>query len=265
MSPTVGNDRPMHSADGGDVRALLTNVSARSSSRTELWTSFLAATGLARVAEVGVWKGDFAAALLAGCPAIDTYLMIDPWRHLDDWNKPANVATDTFETIRQEAMAKTDFAASRRRVMRGTTLEVVDTIDDGSLDFAYIDGDHTLRGIITDLIAMRPKIRAGGFLGGDDFCPSVWQHGPAYEPTLVCPAAVHVALAMRATIFALPFNQFLIAMPNGERRAGGFVDLVGRYGALDLASQVRPPHAGARARLRGALAALRRRAGRPRG
>ncbi len=259
MPPIVRQDRTAHDRLGADkCRELLSRIVATSTSRTQLWASFLSETKLARVAEVGVWKGDFAAAMLTACPAIDTYAMIDPWRHLEEWNKPANVATDTFEAIRAEAMAKTEFAAARRKVLRGTTLEVVDSIDDGSLDFAYIDGDHTLRGIVTDLVAMRPKIRAGGFLAGDDFCPNVWQHGPDFEPTLVFPVAVDVALAMRATIFALPFNQFLIALPSDDRAGRGeFVDLVGTYPALDLARQMRPPRPGLGGRLRDALSAVR--------
>ncbi|MGH7646926.1 MAG: class I SAM-dependent methyltransferase [Gemmatimonadaceae bacterium] len=237
-----------------NTRAVLTQIAAESASRTQLWASFLTSTSAARVAEVGVWKGDFAAAMLAACPAIESYALIDPWRHLDAWNKPANVDTNTFEAIREEAMAKTEFAAARRRVLRGTTLEVIDDVEDASLDFAYIDGDHTMRGITTDLIAMHAKIRPGGFMGGDDFCPSVWQHGPAFEPTLVFPFAVHFALAIRATIYALPFDQFLIAMPNGTTRGdGGFVDLVGRYPALDLGPQVRPPRPNLGERLRAAL------------
>jgi hypothetical protein len=208
------------------------------------------------VAEVGVWKGEFAAEVLAACSTIATYYMIDPWRHLDDWNKPANVASQTFEAIRLEAMARTNFASARRRVLRGTTLEVVDAVDDGTLDFAYIDGDHTLRGISTDLISLLPKMRVGGFIGGDDFCPSIWQHGSEFEPTLIFPFAVHFALAMRASIFALPFNQFLISLPSVPRAgAGAFVDLTGRYGSLDLLRQLRSRRASVRERLRRAVLA----------
>ena len=32
-------------------------------------------------------------------------------------------------------------------MLRGTTTEVIDRVPDRSVDFAYIDGDHTLRGI----------------------------------------------------------------------------------------------------------------------
>jgi hypothetical protein len=239
-----------------ETRALLERLTARSRSRVDLWTYFISACGAQSVAEVGVWKGEFAAELLAACSTITTYYMIDPWRHLDDWNKPANVASQTFEAIRLEAMARTDFASARRRVLRGTTLEVVDAVEDGALDFAYIDGDHTLRGISTDLISLLPKMRVGGFIGGDDFCPSIWQHGSEFEPTLVFPFAVHFALAMRASIFALPFNQFLISLPSVPRAgAGAFVDLTSRYGSLDLLRQVPSRRNSVRERLRRALLA----------
>jgi predicted O-methyltransferase YrrM len=245
-------------APDADRRPLLESLGG-ARSRVDLWTHFLSACGARSVAEIGVWKGEFAAELLTACSTIATYYMIDPWRHLDEWNKPANVASQAFEALHLEAMARTDFAAARRRVLRGTTLEVVDAVEDGALDFAYIDGDHTLKGISTDLISILPKVRAGGFIGGDDFCPSIWQHGAAFEPTLVFPFAVHFALAIRASIFALPFNQFLIALPGVPRAgAGTFVDLTGRYGSLELLRQLPVQRPSVGKRLRRALLARRR-------
>lgn len=245
----------MNSADA-EARSSLERLLGSSRSRIDLWTHFINASGARSVAEIGVWRGEFAAELLAACPAIDTYYMIDPWRHLDEWNKPANVASQAFEAIHREAMARTDFASARRRVLRGTTLEVVDAVGDGTLDFAYIDGDHTLKGISTDLISIMPKMRAGGFIVGDDFCPSIWQHGAEFEPTLVFPFAVHFALAIRASIFALPFNQFLITLPSAQRvEAGAFIDLTGRYGSLDVLRQVSAPRPSVGKRLRRALSA----------
>ena len=105
--------------------------------------------------------------------------MIDPWAHLPNWNKPFNVDDLTFEEVYAEALRKTDFAASRRIVLRGRTSAVIDEVPDQSLDFAYIDGDHTLRGITLDLIQVLPKIKDGGLIGGDDFVNKPWQHGSA--------------------------------------------------------------------------------------
>jgi len=156
--------------------------------------------------------------------------MIDPWAHLPDWNKPFNVDDQTFEEVSAEALLKTDFAARLRIVLRGRTSVVIDEIPDQSLDFAYIDGDHTLRGITLDLIQVLPKIKDGGLIGGDDFINKPWQHRAAYEPTLVCPFAVYFAEAMRLPFVALPHKQFLIQ--KAADTAFSFVDLAGTYSDL---------------------------------
>jgi hypothetical protein len=210
--------------------------SEASSSRVELWTRFVQETGASNVAEIGVYRGQFAARLLDGCPGIATYFMIDPWRNLTGWNKPANKPDAVFEGFFREAMERTSAHDEKRVVLRGTTTEVIDRVPDGALDFAYVDGDHTLRGITIDLIRVFPKIRDGGWVGGDDFSPSIWQHSEEYEPTLVFPLAVHFAEAVGARIYALPFKQFLIEkQPAGEH---SFVDLTGMYDDLELKRQL---------------------------
>jgi Methyltransferase domain len=210
----------------------IASLIAGSPSRFDLWVRLLRSVPLECAAEIGVWKGDFAKVLLANFGNLTKYYMIDPWAHLPDWNKPFNVDDRSFEAVYAEALLKTDFAANRRIVLRGRTSAVIDEIPDESLDFAYIDGDHTLRGITVDLIRVFPKIRDGGLIGGDDFVNKPWQHGAAYEPTLVCPFAVYFAEAMRLPFVALPHKQFLIQKATD---AGfSFADLVGTYSDLSL-------------------------------
>ena len=130
-----------------EIKALI----AGSPSRFDLWLRLLRTRPLESAAEIGVWKGDFAKVILSNFSTITKYYMIDPWAQLADWNKPFNVDDRTFEDVYGEALLKTDFASSRRIVLRGRTSAVIDQIPDQSLDFAYIDGDHTLRGITVDL------------------------------------------------------------------------------------------------------------------
>ena len=205
---------------------------AGASSRFDLWVRLLRANPPDSAAEIGVWKGDFAKVILSNFSNLTKYYMIDPWAHLPDWNKPFNVDDHTFEDVYAEALLKTEFAASRRVVLRGRTSAVIDEIPDQSLDFAYIDGDHTLRGITMDLIQVLPKIKDGGLIGGDDFVNKPWQHGAAYEPTLVCPFAVYFAEAMRLPFVALPHKQFLIQ--KAANAGFSFDDLVGTYSDLSL-------------------------------
>ena len=215
-----------------DLRAL----GAAAANRLELWTRFAREAEARQVAEIGVYRGRFAARMLGDCPAIETYYMVDPWRNLEDWNKPANTSDDEFERIFREAMERTGAHEDKRVVLRGTTTEVIDHLPDGSVDFAYIDGDHTLRGITIDLIRIFPKVRAGGWIGGDDFTPSIWQHADEYEPTLVFPLAVHFAEAVGARIYGLPHKQFLIEKTGDGDHA--FTDLTGRYGDTGLRRQL---------------------------
>jgi predicted O-methyltransferase YrrM len=234
-TPALGTARRPAPADIPEER--LRAIADEAPSRLDLWERIVEAAGARVVAEIGVYRGRFAASLLAACPRIERYYMIDPWRHLDDWNKPANKDDDVFARFRREALDKTKQWADKRVVLRGTTAEVIADVPDGTLDFAYIDGDHTLRGITIDLARVYPKVREGGWIGGDDFVRSIWQHSDEYEPTLVFPYAVHFAEAVGERIYALPFDQFLI-----EKRARAeheFVDLTGRYDELGLRSQLR--------------------------
>jgi predicted O-methyltransferase YrrM len=148
------------------------------------------------VAEIGVWRGQFA-------------------RKLPNWNKPYNVEQAEFDAIYDEAMGATAFASERRVVLRGTTLEVIDGIADGSVDFVYVDGDHTLRGVVVDLMKAWQKVREGGVVAGDDFSDSIWQHGEGFEPTLVNPFAIYFAEAMGAPLTLLPGGQYFIEKGRG--------------------------------------------------
>ncbi len=215
---------------------LIRRCVAETHSRLEFWTRFINEADLTTVAELGVFEGNFAATVLKECPRVARYFMVDPWKHLEGWNKPANVNDLEFERIFETAKAKTESWASKRVILRGKTSDVIDEIAEGQLDFAYIDGDHTLRGITIDLIRTYSKIRIGGFIGGDDFGSTIWAHGTRFEPTLVFPFAVYFAEAVGATIYALPHVQFCLQKP--EKPNFKFIDLTGLYADSSLGSQL---------------------------
>jgi hypothetical protein len=200
--------------------------------RVDLWAAILAGADARTVAEIGVFRGSFSVEILSRCPQIERYYMVDPWRHLDDWNKPLNKSDDVLEDARREAMEKTAAWEAKRVVLRGTTSEVIDRIDDGSLDFAYLDGDHTLRGVTIDLLRVWPKVSDGGLIGGDDFRKTIWQHDERFEPSLVFPYAVYFAEAVDAVIYALPYRQFVLS----KQGPFAFVDLTGRFDTVDIES-----------------------------
>jgi len=219
-------------------KGAIEKIAASAKSRLDMWTNLIRSAQIRQMAEIGVWRGEFTEAMLRASPEIQKYYLVDPWRTLDRWKKPANVDDASFHEIYDEALRRTEFAVPRRIVMRGTTIEMIHNIPEGSLDLVYVDGDHTLRGITIDLVAWYGKVKPGYYLGGDDFSPTIWQHSLQFEPTLVFPFAVYFAEAVGATIYCLPFNQFLLRKPRIGERAFAVVDFTGKYGDADLLPQL---------------------------
>src|SRR6266851_5394191 len=86
----------------------LRDIVSGSATRLDLWNRMLKAANVRVMAEVGVWKGEFAKHILEQCEFIDRYYMIDPWAHLPDW-KAVLLAVTTSPTPRGNTM----FASSR--------------------------------------------------------------------------------------------------------------------------------------------------------
>lgn len=55
------------------------------------------------------------------------------------------------------------------RLFVGKTSAAVRTVDDDSLDFVFIDADHSVEGVFEDILNWVPKIKPGGFLVGHDW------------------------------------------------------------------------------------------------
>ena len=54
--------------------------------------------------------------------------------------------------------------ADRVRILKGKTTACAADAADGSLDFVFIDADHSENGVLADIDAWRSKVRPGGAL-----------------------------------------------------------------------------------------------------
>lgn len=139
-----------------------------------------AVDSLARIrgVEIGVHRGGLSAELLRAFPNLFLYL-IDPWQVYEDRHHPYRKSRDKcsrFTAEQQEnnyrtAVAVTAEFADRRGILRMTSLEAAASglIEDGSLDFVFVDGDHSYEAVKADIAAWWPKVRRGGVLSGHDF------------------------------------------------------------------------------------------------
>lgn len=133
------------------------------------------------VAEIGVWRGELSAKILAQCPLVQRLLLVDPWQVVYGKNEAGQhfvfaPGTDqaAMDAAYQEVRAKF-VGDSRIRIHKGLSVDIADTIPDGSLDAVLIDGLHTYHACKADILAWWNKVRDGGVLIGDDLSP--WYPG----------------------------------------------------------------------------------------
>jgi hypothetical protein len=134
-------------------------------------------------AEIGVYLGELSAYLLQQRPGLHLTL-VDPWaparpgsRYHASGEWHGTLADWQQESFYQQALARTDFAADRRRVIRLPSVEAANAVEDGSLDFAFIDGEHTYEAVVEDIAAWLPKLRPGGLLCGHDYANDQFPFG----------------------------------------------------------------------------------------
>lgn len=104
-------------------------------------------------AEIGVHRGRYSEILCQAMPGLKL-LAVDKWtRH---WGKayPDAVA-------RLEPYGVT--------VVRAASIDAAVEVQDGSLDFVYIDAEHSYEAVRQDLQAWVPKVRDGGMVAGHDY------------------------------------------------------------------------------------------------
>lgn len=131
--------------------------------RKQLLRAF-AACGYTRGAEIGVWRGEFAAAMCQAVPGLQLRCVDcwggDPTYHDTkadtSWLKVRRCAEDRLRTY--------GCLIDARR-----SLEAAQDVPNGSLDFVYIDGNHGRDQVYADLKTWAPKVRVGGMVSGHDY------------------------------------------------------------------------------------------------
>jgi predicted O-methyltransferase YrrM len=139
-------------------------------SQHKVLTYAVKAFGWTRGAEIGVLRGKTFFALLDACPDL-AMIGVDQWRQLpfrEDENAETYQAFDMegfYESVRERCRSYGD----RAHILRGDSVDMAASLEDGSLDFVFIDGDHTEPGFRRDLLAWAPKVKADGVVFGHDY------------------------------------------------------------------------------------------------
>jgi predicted O-methyltransferase YrrM len=126
-------------------------------------------------AEIGVLNARTARELLQHRPLL-THIMIDPWEVPEPGSSYALEADTNAQKSQAEhnkayllTKQRTAFAGKRAIIKKMYSAEAVEDIKDGSLDFVFIDGDHSYAGCSNDIKLWKSKVKKGGWIGGHDY------------------------------------------------------------------------------------------------
>jgi len=148
-------------------------------SKHELWPKFKsqqAAYGLVplfqdlgstiRGVEVGLCLGVNSLMLLESCPNMVELIGVDHYKSYTDWQSfiPQEIQDEHYELI----IKNLPHLGSRFRLIRASSTNAAATIDDQSLDFVFIDAEHTMKSVLADIDAWWPKIKENGIISGHD-------------------------------------------------------------------------------------------------
>ena len=64
---------------------------------------------------------------------------------------------------------KLDKFGDKVKFLKGFSVEMAKKVKDGSLDFVYLDGDHSYEGCRNDIHAWLPKLKLGGIMAFHDY------------------------------------------------------------------------------------------------
>jgi hypothetical protein len=131
-------------------------------------------------AEIGVHEGEFSKRIFDTVEPERLHL-IDPWPQGEGlFDKQAARAQATMDEghTKVQALFAEEVAADRVRIHRNLSHEIVDNFDESYFDWVYIDGNHLYEYVRQDLELYYPKVKAGGYLTGDDYgIRGFWDNG----------------------------------------------------------------------------------------
>ena len=121
--------------------------------------------------EIGTSRGKYSKWLLAKIKGLKLYC-VDPWEVYDEYveynNKKTQTTCDNFYEQSKERLKGMNVEFIRKRSM-----DAVKDFKDNSLDFVFIDGNHTFEYAVEDIAKWEKKVRIGGIVSGHDYWNSI--------------------------------------------------------------------------------------------
>jgi hypothetical protein len=130
--------------------------------------------------ELGVWRGHYSRSII-NTLIPKTFYGVDPYELYEGYSdKPGGMSNPEFnsqknmDNLHNKTLAKYEnFNDSYRRTKSILVRDFGDAyaqqFEDNSVDFVYLDADHTYESVKAEIKAWWPKVKIGGILSGHDY------------------------------------------------------------------------------------------------
>jgi len=119
-------------------------------------------------AEVGSHTGTTTKHILFHCNDLHLYA-VDLWGPVpDEVGGGTQYKSYDFKKNKKRFNEAVGPFLDRVTVLRGLSWEMAEEVEDGTLDFVFLDADHEYESVVKDIRAWTPKLKSGGMLCGHD-------------------------------------------------------------------------------------------------
>lgn len=121
-------------------------------------------------AEIGVLNGLYSKWLVVKIKGLKLYC-IDAWTFYKEYSELRD--QQTMDSLYERAKAR--LAKFNVEFIKKFSMDAVGDFKDESLDFVYIDANHSFPYVMNDITEWSKKVRRGGIVAGHDYSPYMFE------------------------------------------------------------------------------------------
>ena len=122
-----------------------------------------------KMIEIGSYMGE-SAMMFATSHLFSKICCIEPFHGYEEFN---DIMEYTWKQVERQFQHNTHPFESIK-LYQGLSYDLVDSFEDDTFDFVYIDGSHEYESVKRDIQLYLPKLRKGGVIAGHDYNEGEW-------------------------------------------------------------------------------------------
>jgi len=118
--------------------------------------------------EIGTWKGRSAiymAEKIKESKKNIKFYTIDIFEYKGEYESFKGESDSFYDEVLQNVEPVKEFIT----VLKGFSVDICNQFEDESIDFLFLDGDHSYEGVKNELELWFPKVKLGGIISGHDY------------------------------------------------------------------------------------------------